>query len=109
MDSSYKRVDGKGKADVEWIDYHQGYITFWENKRVYIVVADDDIDNRDVALRRYMRWYMSWESLFLLSAPTDPPDTYYPRAPRERTLREHFLDSGEPFQPFYGRDDDSPL
>ncbi|PKU70711.1 Serine/threonine-protein phosphatase 7 long form like [Dendrobium catenatum] len=40
MDPSFKRVDGRGKPDMDWMLYHQAHISIWESRRGYIVTGD---------------------------------------------------------------------
>lgn len=83
IDPSFVRVDGRGKADVDWVVYHHSFIAQWEHRRDSVVTIDSSLQDLEPAINRYMRWYRSWASLYIPKAPIVPPDTYYPRAPGE--------------------------
>ena len=40
IDPTFERVDGRGKADLDWSHYHRAYILQWERRMDYIVQID---------------------------------------------------------------------
>ncbi|KAI0519462.1 hypothetical protein KFK09_006910 [Dendrobium nobile] len=86
MDPSFKRVDGRGKPDMDWMLYHQAHIAVWEIHTLY----------------------KSWATLYMLKAPVEAPTTAYPRAPSERLLRDFFLGTEQALQQHFNGIDDTP-
>ncbi|PKU78502.1 Serine/threonine-protein phosphatase 7 long form like [Dendrobium catenatum] len=84
MDPSFKRVDGRGKSDMDWMLYHQAHIVIWESGRGYIVTGDLLDQHNNNSIHHYIQWYKSWATLYMLKAPVEP--TAYPRAPSEHLL-----------------------
>ncbi|KAI0500775.1 hypothetical protein KFK09_018992 [Dendrobium nobile] len=86
MDPSFKRVDGRG--NLTWI----GCCT---TKHI-------------LQYGRYIHWYKSWATLYMLKAPVEAPTTAYPRAPSERLLRDFFLGTEQALQQHFNGNDDTP-
>ncbi|KAI0488867.1 hypothetical protein KFK09_028706 [Dendrobium nobile] len=107
MDPNYVRVDGRGKADMDWMIYHHLYIMMWEGRRGVVIHGVQHHEGEDQALKEYLHWYRSWASLYLLQPPIEPPKSYYARAPVERMLRNYLFETNEMLQRFYGQDDES--
>ncbi|KAL0904417.1 hypothetical protein M5K25_026523 [Dendrobium thyrsiflorum] len=106
MDPSFKRVDGRGKPDMDWMMYHQAYIAIWESRRGYVVSGELLSEDTQYLVHQYIHWYKSWATLYMLKAPVEPPTTAYPRAPTERLLRDFFISTEAILQEdFNGTDD----
>ncbi|XP_020686692.1 serine/threonine-protein phosphatase 7 long form homolog [Dendrobium catenatum] len=101
MERTFRRVDGRGRANVDWMEYHYNYIEMWNKRRAYIIVVTPRGDDQEDLLR-YMHWYRSWASLYLLKAPIAPPNTYYPKAPVERIMMDYYVRSKCILRPFFG-------
>ena len=43
--SSFERVDGRGKADTDWADYHLQHIALWDRRADQVVCIDDGEDD----------------------------------------------------------------
>ncbi|KAL0906707.1 hypothetical protein M5K25_025222 [Dendrobium thyrsiflorum] len=101
MERTFRRVDGRGRANVDWMEYHCNYIEMWNKRRAYIIVVTPRGDDQGDLLR-YMHWYRSWASLYLLKAPIAPPNTYYPKSPVERIMMDYYVQSKCILRPFFG-------
>ncbi|KAL0922723.1 hypothetical protein M5K25_006733 [Dendrobium thyrsiflorum] len=60
MDPSFKRVDGRGKPDMDWMMYHQAYITIWESRHGYVVSGEQLSEDTQYLVHQYLHWYKSW-------------------------------------------------
>ncbi|KAI0499649.1 hypothetical protein KFK09_017857 [Dendrobium nobile] len=107
MDPSFKRVDGRGKPDMDWMLYHQPHIAIWESRRGYIVIGDLLDQHNNYSIHQYIQWYKSWATLYMLKAPVEPPTTAYPRAPSERLLRDFFLSTEQALQQHFNGSNDT--
>ncbi|KAI0495177.1 hypothetical protein KFK09_025327 [Dendrobium nobile] len=108
MDPSFKRVDGRGKHDMDWMLYHRAHIEIWESRRGFIVTGDLLDHHNTYSIHQYIHWYKSWATLYMLKAPVEPPTTAYPRAPSERLLRDFFLGTEQALQQHFNGTDDTP-
>ena len=59
IDPRFARVDGRGRADVDWTDYHRSYIDLWDHRMDHIVQIDDGAEDRPTTIRRYLAWFRS--------------------------------------------------
>lgn len=92
MERSFRRVDGRGRAEVDWMHYHRGYIELWNNRRALGITITHPLGDGREELSSYLQWYQSWASLYLLKAPTTAPETIYPRSPGERIVVRNCTD-----------------
>ncbi|KAI0497075.1 hypothetical protein KFK09_023403 [Dendrobium nobile] len=95
MEREFRRVDGRGRAEVDWLHYHRGYIELWNNRLALITTITHPLGDGQKELSDYLQWYRSWASIYLLKAATNPPETIYPRSPGERIVVDYFLRSKE--------------
>lgn len=86
MEQGFVRVDGRGKSSTDWFVYHQRYINMWDRRYDSIAQPEVEYVDRATAVRRYMRWYRGWASLYLLKAPLEPPTAFGARSYSDRTL-----------------------
>ncbi|KAL0903987.1 hypothetical protein M5K25_026055 [Dendrobium thyrsiflorum] len=77
----------------------------WEDRRSCNVQGIPLGPDSERLIHRYLHWFRSWATLYMLKPPLQPPTTYYQRAPLERHLRNYFLDSETTLQPYFGRQD----
>ncbi|KAL0919729.1 hypothetical protein M5K25_011845 [Dendrobium thyrsiflorum] len=86
LDPSFIHSDGRGKSDIDWMIYYHNFIIMWEDRRSCIVqgiVAGHDSER---LIHRYLQWFRSWATLYILKPLVEPPTTYYHRAPLEPHL-----------------------
>ncbi|XP_028549780.1 uncharacterized protein LOC114579445 [Dendrobium catenatum] len=105
MELKFARVDGRGKADTDWMVYHLPYIGLWEDRRAYIIEGITAGPDSGHFIHEYLQWFRSWATLYMLKPPTTPPTTYYPRAPSERYLRNFFVETERAVLPLVGSND----
>ncbi|PKU84007.1 hypothetical protein MA16_Dca027080 [Dendrobium catenatum] len=86
MELKFAQVDGRGKADTDWMVYHLPYIGLWEDRRAYIIEGITAGPDSEHFIHEYLQWSRSWATLYMLKPPTTPTTIYYPRAPSERYL-----------------------
>ncbi|MQL77034.1 hypothetical protein Taro_009446 [Colocasia esculenta] len=81
----YKRVDGRGRANVNWAVYYTDYVSRWNERSTDIIKpVVEDVDN-EVALKDYYQWYKSWTVPYLIRPRRELP-AEYPRGPVEHGL-----------------------
>ncbi|KAL0905518.1 hypothetical protein M5K25_023942 [Dendrobium thyrsiflorum] len=76
-DQNFRRIDGQGRADLDWTVQYREYLQLWDERRAYIVsiTPPEGTGNRE-----------SWASIYLLQPQTNPPETFFPRSPGERIV-----------------------
>ncbi|KAI0507344.1 hypothetical protein KFK09_013466 [Dendrobium nobile] len=86
MELNFRRIDGRGRADLDWTVQYRDYLEIWEDRRAYVVAITRPEGTGNQELGTYLRWYMSWASIYLLQPQTEPPETFFPRSPGERLV-----------------------
>ncbi|PKU65550.1 Serine/threonine-protein phosphatase 7 long form like [Dendrobium catenatum] len=86
MDQSFRRIDGRGRADQDWTVQYRDYLQIWEERRAYVVPIIPVTGSGNQEVGAYLRWYRSWASIYLLQPQVEPPETFFPRLPGERLV-----------------------
>ncbi|XP_028548469.1 serine/threonine-protein phosphatase 7 long form homolog [Dendrobium catenatum] len=86
MELNFRRIDGRGRADLDWTVQYRDYLEIWEDRRAYVVAITRPEGTGNQELRTYLWWYRSWASIYLLQPQTEPPETFFPRSPGERLV-----------------------
>ncbi|KAL0917751.1 hypothetical protein M5K25_012837 [Dendrobium thyrsiflorum] len=102
MDQNFRRIDGRGRADLDWTVQYREYLQFWDERRAYVVpiTPPEGTGNRELGI--YLRWYRSWASIYLLQPQTNPPETFFPRSPGERIVADYYIRSSAIVEPLAG-------
>ncbi|KAL0921344.1 hypothetical protein M5K25_008407 [Dendrobium thyrsiflorum] len=102
MDQNFRRIDGRGRADLDWTVQYREYLQFWDERRAYVVpiTPPEGTGNRELGI--YLRWYRSWASIYLLQPQTNPPETFFPRYPGERIVADYYIRSSAIVEPLAG-------
>ncbi|KAL0923679.1 hypothetical protein M5K25_007745 [Dendrobium thyrsiflorum] len=98
-----RRIDGRGRADLDWTVKYRAYIEMWNNIQAFLVPVIPPEGNGNQELGRYLRWYRSWASIYLLQPQTLAPETIFPRSPGERLVADYYIRSYELLEPLSGR------
>ncbi|KAL0914174.1 hypothetical protein M5K25_017684 [Dendrobium thyrsiflorum] len=104
MDQNFRRIDGRGRADLDWIVQYRDYLQLWDERRAYVVALTAQVGSGNQQLSTYLRWYRSWASIYLLRPQTQPPETFFPRSPGERLVADYYIRSSAIVEPLAGGD-----
>ncbi|KAI0503617.1 hypothetical protein KFK09_014551 [Dendrobium nobile] len=102
MDLNFRRIDGRGRADLDWTVQYRDYLEMWEDRRAYVVSITPPEGTGNQELGAYLRWYRSWASIYLLQPQTQPPETFFPRSPGERLVADYYIRSTAILEPLAG-------
>ncbi|KAI0503517.1 hypothetical protein KFK09_014451 [Dendrobium nobile] len=102
MEPNFRRIDGRGRADLDWTIQYRDYLEIWEARRAYVVPITPPEGTSNRELGTYLRWYRSWASIYLLQPQTDPPETFFPRSPGERLVADYCIRSTAILEPLVG-------
>ncbi|PKU81827.1 hypothetical protein MA16_Dca003843 [Dendrobium catenatum] len=102
MDPSFRRIDGRGRADQDWTVQYRDYLQIWEDRRAYVVPITPVTGTGNREVGAYLRWYRSWASIYLLQPQIEPPETFFPRSPSERLVADYYIRSSAILEPLAG-------
>ncbi|KAI0494177.1 hypothetical protein KFK09_024308 [Dendrobium nobile] len=91
MDQSFRRIDGRGRADQDWTVQYRDYLQICEERRAYVVPITPLVGTGNREVGAYLRWYRSWASIYLLQPQIEPPETFFPRSPGERLVADYYI------------------
>ncbi|KAI0524896.1 hypothetical protein KFK09_004286 [Dendrobium nobile] len=109
MELNFRRIDGRGRADLDWTVQYRDYLEIWEDRRAYVVAITRPEGTGNQELGTYLRWYRSWASIYLLQPQTEPPETFFPRSPGERLVADYYIRSSAILEPLAGVKDKMPV
>ncbi|KAL0906705.1 hypothetical protein M5K25_025220 [Dendrobium thyrsiflorum] len=60
MEPKFVRVDGRGKADTDWLVYYLHYIGLWEDRRAHIIEGTPFGEDTEHLIQHYLQWFRHW-------------------------------------------------